>query len=191
MGFRNNQYPIILTLTVLNLFGLVLFLPKSNSVLFIREFYFLIIVLLFVAIGLFSVARGIVMGWLLFAVFFAVNMFNEFYIFSSNFTNTLLFIVLIITGLFGFIFSLSSLIKKTKRIKRARKAERKKLKNKLDSAKQKAAHATDAEKPVVVYDSSSESSLANRSEKKKASKNIKKKAAKAKKSIKSKMKKIK
>jgi hypothetical protein len=171
MSFKNSQYPVILTLTVLNLFGLVLFLPKSNSVLFIKEFYFLITILLFVAIGLFSVANGIVLGWFLFAVFFAVNMFNEFYIYSFNYANTLLFIILILIGLFGFIFSLSSLIKKTKQVKKARKAKHKKhriAKVKLDSHK--------LQKPLVVYESSSKPYAV----KKKTSKAVKKKVSKSK-----------
>jgi hypothetical protein len=183
MAFRNNQYPIILAFTVLNLFGLVLFLPKSNSLLFIREFYFLIIVLVFVAIGLLSVAREIVMGWLLFAVFFAVNMLNEFYIFSFNYADTLLFIILIVIGLFGFIFSLSNFVRRTDKLKQITRAKRRKHRRKLALKKLSVAPVSrsskeelvPSENPEIVYQNPSSAGAVSKKKKKSTKKKRKNK----------------
>jgi len=97
-----SNYKCIYIFVILNLLGLVFFLPKSNTVLFVKEFYFTLLLLVVAGVGLFALVKNIRLALLLFAVFFAANLFNEFYIYYSTSSSLALFLLLIIIGAIGF-----------------------------------------------------------------------------------------
>ena len=108
------EYFSILLITIVTFFSLSLIVINTSVLLFIKEIYLILFLLIFAAIALFSVGLNIRLGWMLFSLFFATILINTVYLFISigiEFSH--LFIVISSASL-GLLISVNKLSKCTK-----------------------------------------------------------------------------
>lgn len=111
MGFDN--YFKILIMGVVSIILTVLMLPLKDILLFVKEFYLIMGVLILAAVALYGTAQRKNWGRILFSTFFVIMTFNGFWIYANaEKASALLLLLLTIINLAGFFMSIAGIKKK-------------------------------------------------------------------------------
>jgi len=104
-----GKYFLGLLLTIISFFGLSILVIGTQSAFFIKELYFMFFLLIVAAIALFAVRRGIRLGWMLFALFFAAVIFDALYIGMIAVVDKATLYSVVIVAVIGVLMSLGQL----------------------------------------------------------------------------------
>ncbi len=105
-----SRYFFVLLLTVICFFGISLMILDASVVLFIKELYFLLFLLIMAGIALFAAGRNMNSGWMLFVLLFGTMVFNSVYLFESVGSGMLLLLAVIVPSFLGFFVSISNIM---------------------------------------------------------------------------------
>ncbi len=100
-----SNYMGLLLLVALYFIGLLFQLPTKDAALFVKEIYLTFFLLMIAAVGLFSVASRIKLGWLMFIAFFAIGIINSLYLHMAATVNETLTVAMVVLSLIGIVYS--------------------------------------------------------------------------------------
>jgi len=100
------RYFFILLLTVISFFGVSLMILNTGPILFIKELYLLLFLLIIAGIALFSAGRNQNSGWMLFALFFGTIIINSLYLFETVRIGKGIMFAVLFSALIGLIMSI-------------------------------------------------------------------------------------
>jgi hypothetical protein len=107
-----GKYFTVLLLSILSFLGIVLVNMSLTERLFVYQLYFVLLLLIVVAVSLYSVRRNLRLGWLLFALFFAAVLFNAVYLHNLVGLSSAMLFVILVASTIGFLMSISNIGRK-------------------------------------------------------------------------------
>jgi len=104
-----GRYYRLFLLTILSMVFTILYASRQMPLLFIRELYLILFLLIVASVGLFTIRAGHRLSYLLTASFFAAIILNAFYLHVSGLSSRLYLVVLAIFGFMGFFCSIRAI----------------------------------------------------------------------------------